>query len=93
MVNGVDRSNAGDCVVAFGTTDSEVYLYAPFEAKAVKILSGAHTHGIRDFKFKEYGLHTEGWSIGGDAKLVQWDLRKARAIRLSSQNKTLECRH
>ena len=45
-------------------------------------LSEAHTQGIRDFKFANNGLHAEGWSLGGEGRLIQWDLRKNRVIRL-----------
>ena len=82
LVNGDGpSSNSGDAVVAFGTSDSEVHLFSPAEAKVLKRLDDAHTHGIRGFKFKNYGLDGEAWSIGGDARLVQWDLRKGRALR------------
>ena len=82
LVNGDGSSSKlGDCVVAFGTTDSEIHLFSPAEARILKTLDRNHTHGVRDFKFKEYGLHAEGWSAGGDAKLVQWDLRTGRATR------------
>ena len=76
-----DGSNEGNGSIAFGTSDSEVHIFSPAEAKVLQVLEGAHTHGIRAFRFKEYGLHGEGWSIGGDARLVQWNLRKGKAIR------------
>ena len=69
-------------MVAIGTSDSEVHLFSPAEAKVVASLREAHTQGIRDFKFANDGLHAEGWSIGGDGRLVQWDLRKNRVLRL-----------
>lgn len=70
-----------DAVVAFGTTDSEIHLFSPSESNVRKILGDAHTHGVRDFTFTDYGLNGEGWSIGGDGKLVQWDLRKGEVLR------------
>lgn len=55
-------------------------MFSPPEAKIVGKLSGAHERGIKDFKFsgEEY---LEGWSIGGEGKLVQWDLRTENALR------------
>ena len=73
--------DTGDATVAFGTSDSEIHFFSPAESKVLKVFDGAHAYGIRDFKFREAGLQAEGWSIGGDAKLVQWDLKKGLAIR------------
>lgn len=82
LVNGDSSySNVKDGVVAFGTTDSEVHIFSLAEAKVLKVLGGAHSRGVRDFRFKKYGLNAEAWSIGGDAKLLQWDLRKGRVVR------------
>ena len=80
MNGDVSTSDTGGAIVAFGTSDSEIHLFSPAESKVLKVLNGAHTHGVRDFKFREAGLQAEGWSIGGDARLVQWDLRKGLAI-------------
>lgn len=55
-------------------------MYSPSEGRVVGTLSGAHERGIKDFKFTSYNS-SEGWSIGGDGKLVQWDLLKDLAIR------------
>ena len=76
------KDQASKVVVAIGTSDSEVHLFSPAEAKVVGSLREAHTQGIRDFKFANHGLHAEGWSIGGDGRLVQWDLRKNKVLRL-----------
>lgn len=85
LVNG-DGSNdqSRNVVVALGTSDSEVQMFSPAEAKFVGSLREAHTQGIRDFKFANNGIHAEGWSIGGDGRLVQWDLRNNRVLRLES---------
>ncbi|KAL9035855.1 MAG: hypothetical protein Q9214_006400, partial [Letrouitia sp. 1 TL-2023] len=80
--NGLDYSgNAKDVVVAYGTSGSEIQMYSPTDAKLIGVLSNGHTQGVRDFKFKYGVLNPEGWSIGGDGKLVQWDLQKTKSIR------------
>ena len=68
-------------MVAFGTDHSEIHLYSPAEAKIVAVLKGSHSHGIKDFKFKEHGISFEAWSVDGDGKLVQWDLRNGTGSR------------
>jgi U3 small nucleolar RNA-associated protein 5 len=55
-------------------------MFSPAEGKIIGTLQGVHERGIKDFKFS-HPDHTEGWSIGGDGKLVQWDLIEGRAIR------------
>ncbi len=75
------NSNPGDVVLAFGTSDSEINLFSTTSAKIVGVLKGAHTKGIRDFKFTDGGRSQEGWSVGGDGKLVQWNLLKGTSIR------------
>ena len=75
-----NTDNAGSAVVAFGTSQSEISMFSPSAAKIVGKLSGAHERGVKDFRF--YGEdYSGGWSIGGDGKLVQWDLRTEQAIR------------
>lgn len=69
-----------DVVVAFGTNTSDIRMYSPAEDKIVGTLAGAHTGGIRDFKFTA-DRPQEGWSIGGDNKLVQWDLVTGQTTR------------
>jgi U3 small nucleolar RNA-associated protein 5 len=55
-------------------------MFSPSEGKVTGRLSGPHERGIKDFKF--YGEdYLGGWSVGGDGKLVQWDLRTNQAIR------------
>lgn len=81
-VNGaVSVSEPGDVVVAFGTSSSEVRMYSPAEGKIVGTLAGGHERGIRDFKFTLQKPGVEGWSIGGDGKLVQWNLQTGDATR------------
>lgn len=85
QVNGVANvDNAQDVVLAFGTSDSDVHFYSPAAAKVIGTLKNAHTQGIRDFKFVDAGRGAEGWSIGGDGKLVHWDLRKGKSTRFVS---------
>lgn len=70
-----------DVVLAFGTSNSEISMFSPARAKIVGVLKGAHTQGIRDFKFTDGGRSQEGWSIGGEGKLIQWNLLKGTSIR------------
>lgn len=79
-VNGAVVDEVEDVVVAFGTSTSEIRMYSPAEDKITGTLKGGHERGIKDFKFT-IQKPGEGWSIGGDGKLVQWDLRKGRSIR------------
>ncbi|RAL03993.1 WD40 repeat and Utp12 domain-containing protein [Aspergillus ibericus CBS 121593] len=83
-ING-DGFDQGDVVVAFGTSASEIRMYSPVEDKIVGTLANGHEKGIRDFKFTTSRPGQEGWSIGGDNKLVQWDLytgQRTRTINL-----------
>ena len=82
LVNGNTLNGRARIItIALGTTDSEIQLFSPAEARILGTLKGAHTQGIRDFKFADHGLHSEGWSIGGDGKLVQWGLKTGKALR------------
>ena len=67
-------------VVALGTSKSEIEIFSISEEKVVSILVGPHDRGIRDFRFCPSD-YLQGWSIGGDSKLVQWDLRIDQATR------------
>lgn len=81
-VNGAgEGSDQGDVVVAFGTSSSDVRLYSPAEDKVVASLAGGHERGIKDFKFTAGPSAQDGWSIGGDDKLVLWDLRNGQSLR------------
>lgn len=79
-VNGADGLDQGDIVVAFGTNTSEIRMYSPSEDKVVGSLTGVHEKGIKDFKFTAARPAEEAWSIGGDNKLIQWDLRTGKSI-------------
>ena len=81
-VNGaVDGLDQGDIVVAFGTNTSDIRMYSPSEDKVVGTLTGVHDKGIKDFKFTADRPAQEAWSIGGDNKLVQWDLRTGQSTK------------
>ncbi|EXJ77003.1 hypothetical protein A1O3_10160 [Capronia epimyces CBS 606.96] len=68
-----DQNNVTGAVIAYGTNTSEVCMFSPAEGKVVGILSGVHERGVKDFKFSPSD-YMEAWSIGGDGRLVQWDL-------------------
>lgn len=70
-----------DPVLAFGTSLSEINFYSPQEAKVVGTLKNGHAQGIKDFKFDDDGLKGQAWSVGGDSKLVQWNLAKRISVR------------
>ncbi|KAL8873208.1 MAG: hypothetical protein Q9174_001291 [Haloplaca sp. 1 TL-2023] len=83
QVNGTTATSDGsDVVLAFGTSESEVHFYSPATAKVVGVLGSGHTQGIRDFRFDQStrGKQSIGWTIGGDGRLVRWDLRKGEMI-------------
>ncbi|KAL4803654.1 small nucleolar ribonucleoprotein complex component [Aspergillus unguis] len=88
-VNGAtDGLDQTDVVVAFGTNTSDIRMYSPAEDKIVGTLTGGHTGGVKDFKFTA-DRPQEGWSIGGDNKLIQWDLatgQRTRVITLSTSS-------
>lgn len=81
QANGDQSGFGGDVLLAFGTSDSEISLLSAAEPKIVGILQGEHVQGIKDFKFTDGEKYVEGWSLGGDGKLVQWDIRKRSKIR------------
>ena len=78
LINGV--SSAKNVVLAYGTSRSEIQIYSPTESHVLRVLKDAHSGGIRDFKFVNDGHESKAYSIGGDGKLVQWDLKTQRAI-------------
>lgn len=84
--HGLDQ---GDVVVAIGTDKSDIRMYSPSIDKVVGSLSGAHDKGVKDFKFTAKNPGQEGWSIGDDNKLVQWDLRTGQSIRLDSYSSSI----
>jgi U3 small nucleolar RNA-associated protein 5 len=73
-------TNAANAVVAVGTSNSDVQFFSPAEGRVVGKLSGNHERGVNDFRFST-GDCLWGWSIGGDGKLVQWDMKKNKAVR------------
>lgn len=82
LVNGRGPEKGTDVVLAYGTSDSEIKFYSPARSQIVGSLKGIHTQGIKVFRFSSgEGKRAEGWSIGGDGKLVQWDLHKGSSIR------------
>jgi U3 small nucleolar RNA-associated protein 5 len=82
LLNGTNGlSDFSDVVVALGTNQSEVHLFSPEQSRVVGLLKDGHSQGILDFKFIEDNSHTTGWSLGGDGKLVQWNLPNATILR------------
>jgi len=88
-VNG-PPSDPKDVVVAFGTSNSEIHLFSPSESKIVRVLRGEHTQGIRDFKFADGGSNGQGWSVGGDGRIIQWNLRTGKSTMLATLLETHE---
>ncbi|RMZ85267.1 hypothetical protein DV738_g371, partial [Chaetothyriales sp. CBS 135597] len=79
--SGKKNSRSGeDVVVAYGTSDAEIVLFSPAAASTVGSLVGGHERGIRDFKFSQH-QRDDAWSLGGDGKLVQWNLKTGNAVR------------
>ncbi|ETI20226.1 hypothetical protein G647_08260 [Cladophialophora carrionii CBS 160.54] len=72
-------SNDG-AVVAYGTNTSQICMFSPTEGRVVGTLSGGHERGIKAFKFSPTD-YLQAWSIGEDAKLIQWDLLNDQPIR------------
>ena len=79
--NSQHDNQPGSAALAYGTNKSEICIFSPAETKIVGKLSGAHERGVRDFKFSKADF-SESWSLGGDGKLVQWDLKSLRPRRL-----------
>jgi len=75
------EADAADGVVAIGTSGDNIQLFSPGKSRVVAILSGSHAEGVRDFKFVDYGLLHKAWSLGGDGKLVEWNLQDSTAMR------------
>ena len=80
LLNGSNK-DYGHAVLAFGTTESEVCMFSPSESKILGLLTGGHSQGIRDFKFVRDVDSSEGWSLGGEGNLVQWNLRNGVGVR------------
>ena len=79
-VNG-SVSDRDTSAIAFGTSESEIHIFSPSQTKLVGVLKGGHVQGIRDFKFAPSVKSRDGWSLGGDGKLVQWDLQQGISTR------------
>lgn len=75
-----DQDAGGHAVVAYGLSTSEICIFSPTQSKIVGKLSGVHEQGIKDFQFV-VDDQSQGWSIGGDGKLVQWDVASNKAVR------------
>ncbi|KAJ9614640.1 Small subunit (SSU) processome component [Cladophialophora chaetospira] len=75
-----NENNGDGAVVAYGTNASHICMFSPVEGRTVATLTGGHERGIKDFRFSPVD-YLQGWSIGEDAKLVQWDLTKDQPIR------------
>lgn len=86
QVSGTPRNKTkkkDDILLAYGTSSSDICLFSPTEARVLGELSGVHERGILDLKFSQVNPH-EAWSIGGDGKLVQWDVQARKALRTIS---------
>jgi U3 small nucleolar RNA-associated protein 5 len=75
-----DQDLSEGAVVAYGTNTSQICMFSPTEGRVVGTLTGGHERGIKDFRFAPAD-YLQAWSIGEDAKLVQWDLAKDQPIR------------
>ena len=75
-----DQNNSDGAVVAYGTSTAQICMFSPAEGRIVGALAAGHERSIKDFKFAPAD-YLYGWSIGEDAKLVQWNLAKDQAIR------------
>lgn len=82
QVNGTrDGRQSEDVVLALGTTDSDIQFYSPSEAKIVGLLKDGHSGGVKDFQFVRDGEGHSAWSIGGDGRAIQWNLKKNKISR------------
>ncbi|OAL39264.1 hypothetical protein AYO20_01582 [Fonsecaea nubica] len=75
-----NSQSSDGAVVAYGTNSSQICMFSPAEGRIVGTLSGGHERGVKDFKFS-CADYLYGWSIGEDAKLIQWDLANDQPIR------------
>ena len=71
-----------DIMLAYGTSTSDVCLFSPTEGRVLAELSGQHERGVLDLKFAEDT--NDLWSIGGDGKLVQWNIETKKALQTIS---------
>jgi U3 small nucleolar RNA-associated protein 5 len=75
-----DQDPSDGAVVAYGINTSQICMFSPAEGRVVGTLTGGHERGIKDFRFAPAD-YLQAWSVGEDAKLVQWDLSKDQPIR------------
>ncbi|MCJ1408065.1 Small subunit (SSU) processome component [Ptychographa xylographoides] len=75
-------TNQSDVVVALGTSTSEIQFLSPVEGTIVGRLRDGHTQGIHDFKFVNDGTSSLGWSLGGDGKMIQWNIRSETIVKI-----------
>lgn len=69
-----------NAVVAYGTSTGDICMFSPSQGDIVGTLNKGHERAIKDFRFVSED-NLQAWSIGDDAKLVQWDLRKDQVTR------------
>ncbi|KIX96251.1 uncharacterized protein Z520_08029 [Fonsecaea multimorphosa CBS 102226] len=75
-----ESESTDGAVLAYGTNSSQICMFSPAEGRIVGTLSGGHERGVKDFKFSRTD-YQHGWSIGEDARLLEWDLAKDQPIR------------
>ena len=81
QANGVNEDFTPEqAVIALGTSESDIRFFSPSEDKIVGTLKAGHERGVQAFKFTE-NSYSEGWSIGGDGELVQWDIYTQKPLR------------
>ena len=83
-----DQSGNDGAVVVYGTSTSQICMFSPIEGRIVGTLAGGHERGVKDFKFSTVD-YLQGWSIGEDAKLVQWDLTNDQPTRSAARHISL----
>ena len=86
QMNGDATSHGGDdMVVALGTDRAEVELYSPAEVKVIATLRDGHAQGIVNIRFQNHGQSSRAWSLGGDERLVEWDVMQRSILRCVSR--------
>ncbi|KAI9741171.1 MAG: Small subunit (SSU) processome component [Cirrosporium novae-zelandiae] len=84
-INGaISTDRMEEVVVAFGTSDSKIEMFSYTQNQILATLKDVHTQAVRDFKFTSKESGSRGWSLGADAKLVQWDITRGNALQYSS---------
>lgn len=72
------KERTKSAVVAAATNKGQVVLFSPAEGAIVGTLEGAHVGEVVDVRCGEVG---KAWSVGVDAKCVEWDLAKKSAVK------------